>query len=222
MKPDSLVYNVKANKLEKMFSEVVVDAVGNDNFDLKIGVDGQDGSVRTKIETTPENERKFHENLCSTQEEYEMTNILLADYFNKDELEVSVYAMHDYYSGYSKENILQIFVDATPRSNEIKLFEVRDIATTMSCMAIKPANLSDKERFIFGRIGYKPAENYVFMGIIGEELITDPYAHDDTRTLREAHKYIKKNWEELESGEVIDVEFILGETDTKKESEYNA
>gem|GEM_PF-2943358 len=48
----------------------------------------------------------------------------------------------------------------------------------------------------------------------------DPYDWSGTpRTYREAHKYIKQNWGILESGDVIDVEFILGETDTCKISE---
>lgn len=34
-----------------------------------------------------------------------------------------------------------------------------------------------------------------------------------------AHDFITKNYDTLQSGEVIDVEFILGETTTKKKSD---
>lgn len=40
---------------------------------------------------------------------------------------------------------------------------------------------------------------------------------DRTRTT--AHKYIVEHWDELRDGDVVDVEFILGETSVKKESE---
>jgi hypothetical protein len=35
----------------------------------------------------------------------------------------------------------------------------------------------------------------------------------------EAHRYIEENWNALSDGDVIDVEFILGETKEKKISE---
>lgn len=39
------------------------------------------------------------------------------------------------------------------------------------------------------------------------------------RTMREAHAYIEREWKMLRDGDIIDVEFILGETDMPKESE---
>ena len=39
------------------------------------------------------------------------------------------------------------------------------------------------------------------------------------RTMIVAHKFIKEHFDELETGDVIDVEYILGETDTQKMSE---
>lgn len=105
----------------------------------------------------------------------------------------------------------------------IKLLEIRDIATTISALAIKPTDLNAKEKFILGRVGYKSPENYVFFGELGGELTTDPYKHDggSTRTMRVAHQHIRDNWDEIESGAVIDVEYILGESESPKESEYN-
>jgi len=46
----------------------------------------------------------------------------------------------------------------------------------------------------------------------------DPYAWGD-RTFFVAHQYIERNWGSLESGEVLDVEYILGESKTPKVSE---
>jgi len=39
------------------------------------------------------------------------------------------------------------------------------------------------------------------------------------RTYRVAHDYIRHNWHTLEDGDVIDVEYILGETEVPKLSE---
>lgn len=40
-----------------------------------------------------------------------------------------------------------------------------------------------------------------------------------SRTFPVAHSFIENNWDELKDGDVIDVEFILGETAEKKVSE---
>jgi hypothetical protein len=37
--------------------------------------------------------------------------------------------------------------------------------------------------------------------------------------MREAHKYIAKNWGSLNNGDVIDIEYILGETTSPKVTE---
>jgi hypothetical protein len=46
-------------------------------------------------------------------------------------------------------------------------------------------------------------------------------AHDwvYARTMKEAHKYIEANFHKLETGDVVDVQFILGETKQPKKSE---
>ena len=48
----------------------------------------------------------------------------------------------------------------------------------------------------------------------------DPFAWgSDTRTYQVAHQYIIDHFDELESGAVVDVEFILKETTEPKKSE---
>jgi hypothetical protein len=46
----------------------------------------------------------------------------------------------------------------------------------------------------------------------------DPYDHGD-RTWAVAHNHIIENWNAIKDGDVIDVQFILGETKEKKRSE---
>jgi len=52
----------------------------------------------------------------------------------------------------------------------------------------------------------------------GDPFWNDPYGWKG-RTMPVAHNYIIENWEEIRDGDVIDVEFILGETTVKKVSE---
>lgn len=46
----------------------------------------------------------------------------------------------------------------------------------------------------------------------------DPFDWND-RTMRAAHQHMIENWNALESGQVVDVEFILGETAGPKRPE---
>jgi hypothetical protein len=48
----------------------------------------------------------------------------------------------------------------------------------------------------------------------------DPYDWND-RTMQTAHNYIAKNFDDLSNGDVVDVEYILEETDEPKISERN-
>jgi hypothetical protein len=52
----------------------------------------------------------------------------------------------------------------------------------------------------------------------GRGAFNDPYDWCD-RTWTAAHRWIIEHWAELKDGDVVDVEFILGETTTPKESE---
>lgn len=110
-----------------------------------------------------------------------------------------------------------------------KLIEVRDEGTTMPCIAIQPDPQTDAETWCYARTGYglEPCDmrQYVLLAPLhaGEGLLVcDPFKHPGApsrRTLFEAHRYIRKHWNELESGDVVDVQFILGETDKPKTSE---
>lgn len=108
----------------------------------------------------------------------------------------------------------------------VKLIEVRDEGTTMPVIAIQPNPLTDAEVWAYGRTGYgleaSDMRQYVLVAPLhaGSGLLTcDPYKHPgapQVRTLFIAHKYIKKHWAELASGDVVDVQFILGETEAPK------
>jgi hypothetical protein len=105
-----------------------------------------------------------------------------------------------------------------------KLFEVRDRATFIPVMAIHiDGNCTDQEDWLLRRSGYGKSEDRDYVYLIhlqtGEGQY-DPYKWGCcSRTLHEAHRYITAHFDELQTGDVIDVEFILGESATKKTTE---
>jgi hypothetical protein len=73
--------------------------------------------------------------------------------------------------------------------------------------------------YIHGRSGY-PADGSCIAVIRLDDCDgnCDPYAWN-SRTMGTAHNYIYEHFDELNDGDVVDVEFILGEKPTKKVSE---
>ena len=107
---------------------------------------------------------------------------------------------------------------------QVKLFEVRDRATFIPVMAIN-INLpnNDDQRYLIRRAGYGIDQNYVVLiKIVTMECEYDPFKWPQAgivRTMPTAHKYIRDNFDTLNDGDVIDVEYILGETSECKISE---
>lgn len=88
------------------------------------------------------------------------------------------------------------------RKVSIKLFEIRDAGTFITAAAVR-------------------RKSYIIL--FNLHTLEAKFDFDDwplpVRTYRIAHEYIIEHWDELSSAEVIDVEYILGESSTKKESE---
>lgn len=112
---------------------------------------------------------------------------------------------------------------------ETKLFEIRDTATFIPVMAVKLNPTCGEEMYLLGRAGYgltpvAQAEYVLLWRIAGEvhQATCDPYQWPGgpvVRTMPQAHEYIIEHWDDLTSGDVVDVEFILGETSERKVSE---
>lgn len=106
-----------------------------------------------------------------------------------------------------------------------KLFEVMDRHTCIGVLAVQAISDQVAERFLLHRTGYADFEPMVILvrlELRGKAVQADydPFAWSDSgRTLYHAHNYIASNWDKLDSGTVIDVEFILGEKDAPKMSE---
>lgn len=106
---------------------------------------------------------------------------------------------------------------------KIKTLEIRDRGTFIPvlCVDMQPENA--EQRYLMRRVGY-PCDgvpNIMMTRLSAEGYATnDPYGWTDgTRTFPIAHNWIIEHWDELSDGDVVDVQFILGETTEKKVSE---
>lgn len=106
-----------------------------------------------------------------------------------------------------------------------KIFEIRDRGTLIPVMATLVSSTSGEnfmENNLMLRAGYGNNGMVILTILESGESRNDPFKwNDGCRTLTEAHWYISNNFYKLNSGDVIDVEYILGESTTKKASEVN-
>ena len=97
------------------------------------------------------------------------------------------------------------------------MIEVRDSGTCMPIMSILMEPTNDVEYRFLRRAGYQCDTNLVlFHPMSGERASYDPYSSEwsGSRTLKIAHEYVTRNWNKLQSGDVVDVRVLLGETAT--------
>lgn len=108
-----------------------------------------------------------------------------------------------------------------------KLFEVRDRGTLMPAMATLMQSDDLAEGWLLMRAGFGPASHglvvLAFIEVLPDQVSYDPidWGHNP-RTRQVAHQYITEHWDELKTGAVIDIEYILGESEKAKTSEREA
>ena len=99
----------------------------------------------------------------------------------------------------------------------VKQIEVRDAGTTMPMLAIQ---VSGADGWLFRRAGFGDHPLVILINLAQMGCQYDPYSWSTcARTVPEAHRYITDHWADVQHGDVVDVEFILGERPTKKTSE---
>lgn len=103
---------------------------------------------------------------------------------------------------------------------EYKNLEVRDRGTLYTVLAFRVIPDSPNEEAFMKRAGYSSEYPDVFLMTYDPDCRCsyDPYSWAE-RTLHEAHRWIRDNFESINNYDVIDVEYLLGESNTKKESE---
>lgn len=103
------------------------------------------------------------------------------------------------------------------------LLEVRDRGTFIAVIATKTVPENMEQQWLLARAGFgrniETSSRYVlFTRLEGGETHYDAFNWGN-RTMHTAHDYVIQYFDELKDGDVIDVEYILGETSTKKQSE---
>jgi len=106
---------------------------------------------------------------------------------------------------------------------EVKLFEVRDRATFIPayCVRFRDDLADTQEWFLLRAAGWGPNPDCIYMTLLeGGDTSHNPHGFKPGgRILQVAYAYIENHWDQLESGQIIDVEYILKETDEPKKSE---
>jgi hypothetical protein len=110
-----------------------------------------------------------------------------------------------------------------------KLVEIRDAGTCITALAIRLDAITEAERYLLARAGYgqtrEAQRGYVLLLTLAGgsgEVHCDPYDWPNAprvRTMFVAQQYVNQHFDTLESGQVIDCEFILGETPAPKDPE---
>jgi hypothetical protein len=107
----------------------------------------------------------------------------------------------------------------------VKVFEVRDANTFLPVVAIRTKPQNESELYLLSRLGYGYTEEKQSGWVLLARLDASGPLHyhhsnwGDDRTMMEAHKYIQENWAKLNSGAVVDVEYVIGDTHAPKQSE---
>lgn len=101
---------------------------------------------------------------------------------------------------------------------EHKFFEIRDEGTHIPTLALK-ITVDDSDHSYFLQRAGLYGRQYVILIQLG--LMQCQYDAEEwmNRTMMWAHRWINDNFDGLQSGQVVDVRYILGETSAPAESE---
>lgn len=111
-----------------------------------------------------------------------------------------------------------------------KIIEIRDSGTFIPALAVQLGSDVEQERWLLASSGYgrtqaEQREYIVLVKINGGEPCAahiDAFAWgQNPRTLFVAHQWIAEHFDEIESGAVVDVEFILGIRTEPKSTDRN-
>ncbi|SRR5258708_4711943 len=95
-----------------------------------------------------------------------------------------------------------------------KFVEIRDSATFIPALALE---ISSDDGYLARRSGF--GSSCILLIHLNNNKCTSDCYDWDNRTMQTAHKYLDDHWSIIKDGDVLDVEFILGETSVAKTSE---
>lgn len=93
-----------------------------------------------------------------------------------------------------------------------KLLEIRDAGTFIPIIAVE---LNGNDHYLLRQAGYGP-HCYISIADLNKGKLSYNAHEWGDRTRTTAHIYIIEHWDSINEGDVIDVEFIKGETTEKK------
>lgn len=102
--------------------------------------------------------------------------------------------------------------------SEMKVFEIRDRMTFIPAMGVRISGADDPLLWRAGFANEHEITYVLLMHLTRSEMRYDPFGWGD-RTMYQAHRHIERNWSSLPNGAVVDVEYILNESDSPKRSE---
>lgn len=105
-----------------------------------------------------------------------------------------------------------------------KMIEIRDSMTCIAALAIQMIPTDDVEKRFMKRCGFpKDGSSIVLMCLDNQAATNDPYEWGSLgkggRTFQTAHHWILRHFTEIQSGDVVDVQYILDETKAPKTPE---
>jgi hypothetical protein len=96
-----------------------------------------------------------------------------------------------------------------------KLIEIRDRHTRIDVVCFETMSQDETENHYFRHVGFTGELPWVMVFRLADRTACySPMQWKDQRTMMNAHEYIAEHYSELKSGDVVDVEFILGEKDS--------
>lgn len=102
---------------------------------------------------------------------------------------------------------------------ETKFVALLDRMTCIPCLAMRYTTESIGERAMFKRHGFggSPDDRYTFFYLPNSGICSyDPYKLGDDYTVGTCCSHIRDNWDDIESGSVVDAEFLRGEVKEPK------
>jgi hypothetical protein len=96
----------------------------------------------------------------------------------------------------------------------VKYIKILDRGVSIPAAVMKAAYSNEEQRQIL-RDADLHSNSILLMNLVDKVVKSDPI-HWFTRTMTTAHKHLNENFDLIKDGEVIDVEFILGETTMKR------
>ena len=101
----------------------------------------------------------------------------------------------------------------------VRVVEIRDKATFIPALAINTMPANEGQRYLLRRAGYASnGETTILVHLSSGQANYDVYAWNN-RTMQQAHNWIQEHFHELNDGDVVDVEYILGVSKSPKLSE---